>query len=149
MQRARWRLAMLVKVLEFVTYEDDGWTWQSHEILDPSWEQVEAAIRRLDRFGHPFLFLRLREDVPDDERLDVMGGEGAYWVAGLFGGYFQRRFVNLAGGGDKVRVWTSDQGFADEERFICKDVELVLKVARYFAEHGDFDPSVSWEDQPG
>lgn len=140
---------MRVKVLEYVTYEEDGWTWRSQEVPDPSWEQVEAAIRRLDRFRHPFLFLRLRAEVADEERLEVMGGNGAYWVAGTFDGYFQRRLVNPHGGSAEIPVWTSDQGFSDEERFVVGDVELVLRVARYFAEHGDFDPFVPWEDQVG
>jgi hypothetical protein len=138
---------VLIKVLEYVTYESDGWTWRSDEVLDPPWEEVEAALRRLDRFGYPFLFLRLRPDVPDDERLEVMGGAGAYWVAGSFGGYFQRRMVNPKGGDEEVRVWTSDQGFADQGQFVCEDIEIVVRVARYFAEHGDFDPSVPWAER--
>jgi hypothetical protein len=136
---------VLIRVLEYITYEDDGWTWRPHEVADPSWEQIEAAVRRLDRFRHPFLFLRLREDMPDEDRLEVMGGDGAWWVARTFGGHLQRRLVNPEGGDEEVRVWTSDQGFADEGRFVCENIEVVLQVTRYFAEHGDFDPSVAWE----
>ena len=77
-----------------------------------------------------------------------MGSQGDYWVAGTFDGYFQRRLVNRDGGDEEIQVWTSDQGFADEGRYICHDVEMVVRVARYFFDHRDFDPGVAWEDQP-
>jgi hypothetical protein len=81
-----------------------------------------------------------------DERLDIMGGPGAYWFAGSFKGHFQRRYANATGGSVKIEVWTSDQGFAAEERYICKEIQVVIRAARFFAEFGDFDPSVTWEN---
>ena len=63
---------MLIKVLEYVRYESDGWTWLAHQVRDPSWEEIEAAVRRLDQSQYPFLFLRLHEDVSDEEQLEVL-----------------------------------------------------------------------------
>lgn len=43
-------------------------------------------------------------------------------------------------------VWTSDQGFADAERHICRDVEAVVRAAKHYCEHsGELDPSLPWE----
>jgi hypothetical protein len=139
---------MVVKVLDVFVYERDGWTWHQESYFNPAWEEVETAIRRLDKFCYPWVFLRLDEgqDTAED-RFEIMGGPGAYWLAGSFKGYFQRRYVNPSGGSKEVAVWTSDQGFADEERHICKEIEIVLRAARYFADHADFDPAVTWEDQ--
>jgi hypothetical protein len=47
-------------------------------------------------------------------------------------------------GDEEVAVWTSDQGFADAERHICRDLEAVIRAARYYDEHGGFDPSLPW-----
>ena len=66
--------------------------------------------------------------------------------AGSFDGYFQRRFLNPEGGDEDVLVWTSDQGFGDAARHICRDIEVVLRAARYYAENGGFDPAVTWEE---
>ena len=46
-----------------------------------------------------------------------------------------------------MMVWTSDQGFGDAERHICRDIEVAVRAARYYAETGGFDPSVLWEEQ--
>src|SRR5215831_6892982 len=138
---------MHAKVLDVVEYADDGARHRTSKTIHPTWEEIEAAIRRLDRFRFPFLFLWPVEDANkhfvdgDCEVFEVMGGEGVFWFAGSLGGYFQRRFLNPRGGDDAVVVWTSDQGFGAAERHICRDIEVVLRAARYYAERGDFDPS--------
>jgi len=136
---------IVVEALDVIVYEDDGWTWRSHEVPSPSWEQIETAIRGLDKFRHPFLFLRRKKDVKGEEEFQILGGPGSYWFAVCTGGN-QRRYFNPARGSEEIAVWTSDQGFADEARFICDDVEIVLKAARHYAETGDFDPTISWEE---
>jgi hypothetical protein len=137
---------VLVRVLDVFVYECDGRSWHKDETRNPTRKQIEAAILNLDKFCHPFLFLQLHEgeDMGDD-RFEVMGGPGAYWIADSFGGYCQRRYVNPDGGSNEIDVWTSDQGFADEGRYICKDVDVVIGAAKYFVNHGDFDTSITWE----
>jgi hypothetical protein len=34
-------------------------------------------------------------------------------------------------------VWTSDQGLADQEKYVTYDSELVLRIAKYFGEIGE------------
>ena len=60
------------------------------------WE-IEEAIRGLDRFCHLFLFLWPTEDESkhvidgSSDVLEIMGGEGVYWLAGSSAnGLFQR-----------------------------------------------------------
>jgi hypothetical protein len=128
------------------------WEWRSEKLRCPAWADIEAAIRRLDRFHYPFLTLWATEEGSppaldgSSECLEVMGGEGAWWVAGTFAGYFQRRIDYPERGEQEVEVWTSDQGFADAERHICRDLETVVRAARHYAEHGGFDPSLEWGD---
>jgi len=135
---------MTIATLDFDVYTS-RWIRESHRVLSPTWEQIEAAVCGLDRFHHPYVTLRLLPDVMDDQQMEIMGGEGRFWVAISIDGYMQRRLTNPSGGTEEIAVWTSDQGFADEERFISSDIGEVLRVARYFAEHADFDPAASWE----
>ncbi len=139
---------MIVRRLDVTVYADGGRSWHVETSVTPAWSVIEQAVRHLDKFSHPFLFLCLSEEEDADERLEIMGGNGDYWIAGNFDGFWQRRFVNPNGGDERVMVWTSDQGFGDAQRHICHDVEVVVRVARYFFDHGHFDPSLTWEEQP-
>jgi hypothetical protein len=49
---------MEVHLLDITIYEDDGWTWRTEEIREPTWADIEVAIRRLDRFHYPSLSFR-------------------------------------------------------------------------------------------
>lgn len=140
---------MLAKVLHITEYTKDGSSYTSHEIKDPSWQEIESAIRRLDKYCFPFIWIFLSEETNDVPDFQIIGGKGDYWMAGTFNGYSHRRYSNQNVDGEdrEVYVWESDQGFYDYESTLCHDVEEVLKATRYLCEHGDFDPSVSWEEQ--
>ena len=49
--------------------------------------------------------------------------------------------------GGETAVWTRVQSFYPRQRFVTYDVELVLRVARYYAERGQLDPSCSGSDR--
>jgi hypothetical protein len=144
---------MHVKVLDYVVYSENGCSWETHKVVHPTWQQIDGAIRKLDRFRYPFLFLWPTEDESKHiidgsaDVLEVMGGEGAYWLAGSSAnGLFQRRLNYPDRGNKEVVVWTSDQGFADAERHVCRDVEAVVQAAKHYCEHaGELDPSLPWE----
>jgi hypothetical protein len=139
-------MMMVVQVLDVIVYDRQGRSWKNHPVRRPDWKQVESAIRRLDRFRHPFVILRLDEADHEGQSLEILGGERAYWLAASVEGYFQRRLYFPDKGSEEVRVWTSDQGFADEARFVTDDIGTALQAARYFFEHGSFDPSLPWEE---
>ena|SRR5581483_3160653 len=136
---------MKVKILEWVVYEKDGWTWKSVEKYNPSWAEIEASIRRLDQFCFPFVWLKLADD--DEEGfLNVVGGNGIYAIEGYTEEEGQRRYWNENHSTTRIiKVWLSDQGFETEELYVCYDIDIVLKVARYFAEHGALDPTINWD----
>jgi hypothetical protein len=144
---------MHAKVLETWSYLPDGRPQRREKVRHPSWGQIETAIRRLDRRAHPILILWPTEDEADHQfdefcdRFEVSGGDGLYWMAGSQDGYLQRRFLNPEGGDRDVEIYGPliEQGFGARERHVCRDLEVVLQAARYYAERGGFDPSVSWE----
>jgi hypothetical protein len=145
---------MHVRVLETWWYHPDGRRRPPVKLIAPTWEEIETAIRRLDRRTSPILFLWASDDparqTTDElsERLEILGGDGLYWLAGTFGGYFQRRFLDLSSGDEQIEVYGPEieQGFGDASRYICRNVHLVLRAACFYAERGGFDPSVSWEE---
>ncbi len=142
-------LPLIAKFLHVTEYPRSGWGYTTQEIKNPSWQEIESAIRRLDKYCFPFIWIFLTDNTEDIPDFQIIGGKGDYWMSGNVNGYNERRYSNPSVEGEdrEVCVWESDQGFSDYESTICHDLEEVLQATRYLCEHGDFDPSVSWEEQ--
>jgi len=138
---------MPVRCLTIVVYGESGWGWHLEKTFDPTWNQIVASIDRLDKFRYPWvwLFIGDEDENPSVDCLTIMGGEGVYWLALGAGKYDQLRLFDPTKGSHEVEVWTSDQGFADEEVHMTYDRELVLKIAKYFGETGEPLPDAMWE----
>ena len=145
---------MHVKVLETIEYPPRAGGWRSTKTPEPTWAEVESAIRRLDRDRFPIVFLwpttdeSAHEVTEENELFQVVGGDGAYWLAVTADGYFERRLDDPEQGDEEVEVWESDQGYVTEARHVCTDVDAVLRAARHYAERGGFAPGLPWES-PG
>jgi hypothetical protein len=136
---------MRAKKLLVTVYREDGWGAQSHWVLDPTWNDVEAAIHELDRFRRPFIWIYLSRDAHQNDLADfeVIGGDGTYAMSGLSSGR-QVRYFDAEGGEELVPIWTSDQGAEFAGKYICSHVAVVLEAARYFCEFGELDPKLTW-----
>ena len=138
---------LAIKILDITVYppRGSGSGYKTHSTPNPSWEQVEAAIRALDHHCHPFLFMGLREECAGEDCMSILGGENGYAisVADSDGGWLQYCEPSHTGG--DVPVWTSDQGYYPNERYVTYDLQLVLRIARHYAQTGELDPSVQWE----
>jgi hypothetical protein len=132
-----------VRFLDVVTYSRDG-TRGRREIAEPRWEQIETAIRKLNRHGRPFIVLRLSES-SEVRYLSILGGKGAYSLEGKSTGLRCRVYHDTTHSDQEIPIWTSDQGLYPPETGVCYDLDLVLKVARHYAETGKLDPSVRWK----
>lgn len=145
----------LVKLLMIESYAADGWTHNCQYLKNPTWPQIESAIRQLDKFCFPFIWLHLTDNEEDTPQFEVMGGKGEYWIAGSNELYQQRRYFNADqdeynpenNSDGLVTVWESDQGFSDYGVFICLSLDTVLQAAKYFYEYGELDPKITWEDR--
>jgi hypothetical protein len=126
-------------------------------VPDPAWPDIEAAIRRLD--GRRYRHLQLwptadeREHDPnpgEHEFLTVIGGSGVYLVTISFADGSQHFLHFPEVRGREVIVLPDPQGFVDgswteEASRVCRDVEVVVRAVRHYAEQGGLDPSLSWE----
>ena len=138
---------MAVRSLSFVTYSESGRDWHLQKVRHPSWDEIVASVRSLDKFRHPWVWLFIGDEDEDAtvDCLTIMGGERAYWIGLSAGPHVQLRLFDGAKGREEVAVWTSDQGFADQACHVTDDVDLVLRVAKHFAETGEPLPEASWE----
>jgi hypothetical protein len=78
--------------------------------------------------------------------MSILGGKRGYAisVADSAGGW--NNYCDPSHAGGEVPVWTSDQGYYPSERFVTYDLDLVIKIARHYAESGQCLPSVEWEE---
>ena len=138
---------MAVRCLSWEVYPETGWGGQTQKLADPTWDQIVASVRRLDRFRYPWvwLFIGDNDEDPTVNCLTIMGGEGVYWVALSAGKFDQLRLFDPNKGNEEVNLWLSDQGFSDYEFHVTYDIDLVLRIAAYFGETGKPLPAADWE----
>jgi hypothetical protein len=137
---------MLIKLLRTTMYDEMGLAWRTEDVQNPTWEAIEAAIQRLDRFRYPFFWLFRELDVAADDVPDftVIGGEGVFAIDCRANDTDYRYFDPTRGDGEIV-VWRSDQGAAFEEKYCCFSTATVLQATRFYCEHGAPDLSFTWE----
>jgi len=92
------------------------------------------------------LFIGDEDEDASVDCLTIMGGEGVYWLALTAGKYDQLRLYDPTKSSEEIQLWTSDQGFADEEKYVTYDRELVLRIAKYFGDTGEPLPEAGWEN---
>ena len=140
---------MRVMLLDQMHYPPDGSHWQALESPDPDWPMIEVAIRRLDRFEWPYLWLHTAPPVEGEmpeNGLCIMGGRGEFTLF-LSRSCGDAHYEDAARGSKPIPIWESDQGSMVEERSLCNDIERVLVIAQYFAAHAELDPSATWVER--
>ena len=139
---------MLVKLLSIFEYDESGRICKEACVEDPTWEQIEASARRLDKFRFPFVWLFLSKGTTEERipEFEIVGGNGDYCIACSISGYHERRYCDPTLGNEEIDLWTSDQGASAPAKHVLHDIAIVLEVAKYFCDEGDFCPSIPWED---
>jgi hypothetical protein len=145
---------MLVRLLEVVHYPASGVTktgsaWETLAYSNPDWEAIVSSIDQLDRNVYPMIWLQIGRHAEWDEpelALNVLGGSGEFALC-IFRKGHHIYFRDLSRGKNTIEIWESDQGSNAQEKELCNDRDVVLKVVRHFAETGEPDPSVKWIDE--
>jgi len=140
---------MKVHRLDVTVYDERGWRWRTETSLDPLWADIEAAIRRLDRFRYPFIWLFRNAEVELYTPLEfnVVGGDGEFAMDSTADGAYQR-YYDESRGNEEIAIWRSDQGATFEAKYCCSSLDTVLRATHYFCDHGALDPGVVWQSQP-
>lgn len=109
------------------------------EVESPSWEDIAAAIRRMDDNEYPVVQLSW-EDVEtcceDESSFNIFGGVACGFALSEMNGW---RLEDPNGSDEEVRLWQSDQGYFCERKNLIVEIELVLKLTRIYFETGSYD----------
>lgn len=136
-----------IKPARVFEYDDNGWNCRESRFELPAWNQIEEAIRRLNKFQAPFVWFFSSLDAFEDAvpEIEVLGGDGDYVVAVTDSSGSHRR-IRFAREGERwIPVWLSDQGCEAHEKFVCHDVDQVLAIIRRFDEFGSIPPDLEFE----
>jgi hypothetical protein len=125
-----------IQLLTVIEYFRDGRPWKVHHSKRPSWQEVEAAIRRMENYCFPIVQLNLTEFDDDENIFNVIGGAGRYALFHMMGDW---RYADPNGKDGPVHLWESDQGYECQERNVLTDVESVLRLANVFYETGSYE----------
>jgi hypothetical protein len=141
---------MAIGILHIIEYPPSG-PWRAVRKPDPSWSEVESAIRQMegDRFPHIDLFLEpdpAKDNVPDFE---LLGGKSAGYVVTARPEVGEFYYRDPAGRSEDVTVWTSDQGFSCPAFMVCTDAERVIVATRHFYETGQLLEDFPWSPEFG
>jgi len=122
-----------------IVHYPPGEHWTCQEVASPRWEDVSAAILKMDDNEFPIVQLSWKDvesGFDDEESFNIIGG----LVQGF--ALFERdpgwEFDDPAGGDEDVRLWQSDQGYFCKRRNIVVNVEDVQTLARIYFETGSY-----------
>jgi hypothetical protein len=111
-----------------IRYYRDHPGWDQEDIANPTFDQIEAAIRRMDDYCFPLVQLNPGQHEDDEGILNFVGGGGRIAVFSA-----QWCFEDPNGSDDEVALWKSDQGYFTEEKNILTDIDDVLHLALVFS----------------
>jgi len=117
-------------------YYRDGRPWDTERVDEPSWSEVEAAVRRMDDFCFPVVALNTTPDDSDENIFNVLGGNGRWALFQMMADWV---YEDPAGSDEETRLWESDQGYFCREKNVITDVEKVLRITKAYYVSGSYD----------
>ena len=98
----------------------------------------------MDRQGRPLLFLCKKVGDHSRDVMEVMGGDGLYFIEATDDRGFWYTAYNPGGGSHRVEIWTSDQGHSVEAKYTWpfEDAQAVIE---YYFLRGAMLPAYDWK----
>lgn len=136
-----------VDALEVYSWDARTGEWSSSRLPEPSWPQIEAAIRALDSAERPRVDIILSQQGHLENCLWIQGGNGKYALGGTTGNgrwveYFDRSVVGSA---KTIVLKPNDEGVGCCEECACTSTQLVVRIARHFVTHNEFLAEAGWQ----
>ena len=113
------------------------------EVKNPSWEQIETAIRRLDGKTCTLVILGVGDPVP--HMAIGGGGDGKYIVYATTDNLSFQTLVNPSAPPGKCMLVAGGQA-GDYALKICVGLQEALLAAKTYAETGEVDSGLTWEN---
>jgi immunity protein Imm1 of predicted polymorphic toxin system len=113
-----------------------------NEIIEPSWEDIEAALRKLDGESCSLVVLGIGD--PPVPHMAIGGGNGKYIVYATADNAVFHKAMNTRAPDRKCSIVAGGQRGMYDLR-MCVTFDQALRAAETYALTGTLDPSLSWE----
>jgi len=111
------------------------------DVDNPSWENVEAEILRMD--GQRYTAVGM---ILDDHHNMMIGGGGEHYTLGICDANNGVSYLKNINGSPDKDIWINAGQGSDYPEEIVVALPDVLKAARYYFEHNKADPRLQWTD---
>jgi hypothetical protein len=132
----------MIKKLTYSVYNDEGTEHKDYIVKNPTWNEIENIIRKLDRFHNPLIILDLTDN-EDENMMMITGGNELYHISVQVNSIFWVLFFENKSSEIK-QVWESDQGFECEDFYLIEDLKDILKIAKYYFEFNKMHEDYNW-----
>jgi hypothetical protein len=135
-------MTSVIKSMAIVQYYRDDRPWDIELVKDPTWKDVESAIRQMDNYCFPIVLLsRLEFDsggdvFEDEDAFNIIGAADKCALLHMTGEW---RYEDPDGSTSDVRLWESDQGYFCQERNVIRDIEKVLRIVKVYYDSGSYE----------
>jgi hypothetical protein len=107
--------------------------WPRETVENPTWDQVEHAIRRLDQVRYTAVELHRIGDRPEEE-FCIIGGAGQWYIVDSV---LRFEYDDPSKGDDRVSIW-KDMDMECKRRNLLTDIENVVRIAKQFFKTGSY-----------
>jgi hypothetical protein len=125
-----------IRTMTVIRYYRDNRPWDIEVVRLPSWDAVEAAIRRMDDYCFPIVELSPIDDDEDEGGFAIFGGAGRWALTDKYGEW---EYVDPEGSDKETQLWSSDQGYFCQEKNVLTDIEKVLRITKAYYDTGSYD----------
>lgn len=125
-----------IRYMNVIQYFRDQRPWTCKTVTNPSWQQVEKAVSKMDNYCFPIVQIGCGLADDDDDSFNIVGGDGRFAIFHFMGDW---QFEDDSGDNTEVRLWESDQGYYCQESNVIKDLDLALRVTKQYFETGSYE----------
>ena len=134
---------MYVKRLYKEDYCIDDSSSPEVKVPDPNWEQIEYGIRQLD--GNNKSVVIIGQQNPEIDFMGIGGGKNGIYRCFVFDAdACEFALIDPSMPQDQTSEVLMGQPTSISLQE-CVDLDMILKAARFYAEHGELEPGLNWK----
>ena len=121
----------------------NGADFHVHELLHPTWDEIDQAIKTLDQQQHQEVYLYPDAD-DSDTWLAIVGGSGSYVATGSIANARFPTYINSSVSETTVRTIMAGSQLSEFQANCIISLEQAINVAKLFFNVGGFECEVEW-----
>jgi hypothetical protein len=135
----------MIQQLDFVLYPDESRPWWTETSHNPGLELVIEKLASMDRHCRPLLYLCQTAANQTENVLQVMGGNGLYFIEVADDQGFWHTPFDPQGTDQEIDIWTSDQRNSVEHKYTWQLDDAQSIVEHYF-HTGAMSTAYNWKN---